>query len=168
MFLFFCGLLAAGYFGYAINFGTIGKTLNLHFIETIAKRNLDQEPDNPNLHLILGSLCYEKKEYEKAIRSYERTLELTPNNPDALNNLSWLYATCEDVEKRDYSKALTYAIQAASLKQAPYILDTLAESYYVNGLYKLAIEAEKRALAMNPDNRKYYEEQLKKFATGAI
>jgi Zn-dependent protease with chaperone function len=168
MLFFFCGLLVAGYFGYAINFGTMGKTLNLHFIETIAKRRLEQEPNNPHLHLTLGSLYYEKKEYDEAIRSYTRTVELAPNNPDALNNLAWLYATCEDIEKRDYSKALTYAIQAASLKQAPYILDTLAESYYVNGLYKLAIEAEKRALAMDPDNRKYYEEQLKKFERSAI
>ena len=149
-------------------FGTMGKTLNLRFIETIAERKLEQEPNNPHLHLTLGSLYYEKKEYNKAIHSYGRALELAPNNPDALNNLGWLYATCEDIEKRDYPKALTYAIQAASLKQVPYILDTLAESYYVNGLYKLAIEAEKRALAMNPDNRQYYEEQLKKFEKSAI
>jgi tetratricopeptide (TPR) repeat protein len=166
--LFFCGLLVAGYFGYAINFGDMGKTLNDHFIEAIATRNLEQEPNNPYLYLTLGSLYYEKKEYEKAIHSYEKTLELNPDNPDALNNLAWLYATCEDMGKRDYPKALTYATQAAKLKQAPYILDTLAESYYVNGLYKLAIEAEKHALAMNPDNRKYYEKQLKKFERSAI
>ena len=168
MLLFFCGLLVAGCFGYAINFGTMGKTLNFHFIETIAKRQLEHEPNNPHLYLALGSLYYEKKEYGNAIRSYEKTLELNPDNPDALNNLAWLYATCEDTEKRDYPKALTYAIRAASLKQAPYIFDTLAESYYVNGLYRLAIEAEKRALAMNPDNRKYYEDQLKKFERSTI
>ncbi|MBW2645685.1 MAG: M48 family metalloprotease [Deltaproteobacteria bacterium] len=163
---FFCGLLVAGYFGYALNFGAMGKTLNGHFIETAVNRKLEQDPNNPHLYLTLGSLYHEKKEYEKAIHSYEKTLQIAPDHPEALNNLAWLYATCEDVEKRDYSKALTYSIQAANLKQTHYILDTLAESYYVNGLYKLAIEAEKRALAMNPGNRRYYEEQLKKFEKG--
>lgn len=163
MILFFCGLLIAGYFGYEINFGTMGKTLDLHFIETVINRKIEQDPDNPHLYLTRGLLYHEHKDYEKALRSYEKSLELDPDNPETLNNLAWLYATSEEIEKRDYPKALTYAIKAANLKQTPYILDTLAESYYVNELYKLAVEAEKKALEMNPDNRRYYEEQLRKF-----
>jgi Zn-dependent protease with chaperone function len=161
--LFFCGLSIAGYFAYAINFGSMGKTLNLHFMTKILNQKIGQEPDNADLHLTIGSLYHENREYEKAIRSYETALKLAPRNPETLNNLAWIYATCEEADKRDHPKALVFAIQAANLKRAPHILDTLAETYCVNGLYKLAVETEKEALSMNPTNRKYYEGQLEKF-----
>jgi tetratricopeptide (TPR) repeat protein len=53
------------------------------------------------------------------------------------------------------------------MKPVPYILDTLAESYRANGLHEKAIETIKQALTMNPDDRAYYESQLKKFEQAA-
>jgi hypothetical protein len=49
------------------------------------------------------------------------------------------------------------------MKPVPHILDTLAESYYVNELHERAIATIKEALAMGPDDRAYYESQLEKF-----
>ena len=60
-------------------------------------------------------------------------------------------------------QALVYSRAAADLKPVPHILDTLAESYFINGLYDRAIESIRIALNMNPENRDYYEEQLSKF-----
>jgi hypothetical protein len=60
-----------------------------------------------------------------------------------------------------------YAIHAAALKPIPHILDTLAESYYVNGLHEKAVVTIKEALAMQPQDRAYYESQLKKFEKAA-
>ena len=80
-----------------------------------------------------------------------------------MNNLAWIYATCEESQYRNPIKALVYAEEAAAINPAPYVLDTLAESYYVNGLYDKAITATTEALAMGPQDMEYYEGQLKKF-----
>ena len=59
--------------------------------------------------------------------------------------------------------ALELAKRAVKLEKSPHILDTLAESYYVNGRYEEAIEAGREALAIAKDKLSYYEEQLEKF-----
>ena len=69
---------------------------------------------------------------------------------------------------RASEKALQYAKQAAALSLAPHILDTLAESYYVNGFYDEAITAITQALAMAPRDRHYYESQLRKYQEGKL
>ncbi len=51
------------------------------------------------------------------------------------------------------------------LEKLPHVWDTLAESYYVNGMYREAVEAAEQALAMARKKRSYYEDQLKKFKT---
>ena len=83
--------------------------------------------------------------------------------PQVLNNLAWLYATCEDARYRNAGRALLLAQKASSLKPSPEVFDTLAESYHVNGNNKKAIDAETMALSMADKNRRYYEAQLKKF-----
>ena len=55
------------------------------------------------------------------------------------------------------------AKKAEKLLKAPHILDTLAESYFVNGKYEEAIAAERRALKLVKSNRSHYEKQLEKF-----
>ncbi|HUT42960.1 MAG TPA: hypothetical protein VMW95_01385, partial [Desulfobacterales bacterium] len=49
------------------------------------------------------------------------------------------------------------------LEYSPHILDTLAESYYVNGLFEQAINTERRAFELTTKNRDYYKKQLLKF-----
>ena len=60
-------------------------------------------------------------------------------------------------------KALELSLQAARLSPQPHILDTLGESYFVNGLYEEAMNALELALAAKPENRPYYEKQFNKF-----
>jgi Flp pilus assembly protein TadD len=165
--LFMGGLMCIGYLGYAINFGEMGKTLNKHFLQKVLIKEIERNPQDARLHSMLGSIYYQDKAYRHAIEAYERSLELAPRDPEALNNLAWLYATCEETEFREPAKALVYAIHAAALKPIPHILDTLAESYYVNGLHEKAVVTIKEALAMQPQDRAYYESQLKKFEKAA-
>jgi tetratricopeptide (TPR) repeat protein len=84
-----------------------------------------------------------------------------------LNNLAWLLATCEDERLRDPPRALDLALRAAQLEESAFVLDTLAECYFVNGKYALALAAEKRALALAKGNRSHYEAQLRKFMEAA-
>ncbi|MBW2036022.1 MAG: M48 family metalloprotease [Deltaproteobacteria bacterium] len=163
MMVFVAGLVCAGYLGYAINFGQMGKSLNRYFVEKVVTEKLKQSPANAELYTILASVCYQNKEYAKAIAAYEKAIALAPDDAEAFNNLAWLYATCEEIEYRNPPKALFYAKQAVALKPVPHILDTLAESYYRNGLYQKAIITIREALAKNPEDRDYYESQLRKF-----
>jgi tetratricopeptide (TPR) repeat protein len=166
--VFMGGLLCAAYAGYAINFGEMGKTLNKHFLQKTLIREIKRNPTNPGLYSILGSIYYQNKAYVQAIEAYEKSIELAPRNPETLNNLAWLYATCEEPQCREPIKALVYARHAAAMKPVPHILDTLAESYYVNGLHEKAIMTIKQALVMQLEDRAYYENQLSKFEKAAV
>jgi hypothetical protein len=56
---------------------------------------------------------------------------------------------------------------AIQLERLPHVWDTLAESYYVNGMYREAVEAGKQALALARKKRTYYQDQLDKFSIAA-
>ena len=160
---FLAGMLLIGVLGYQLNLGVIGDKLNQNFIEKVIARELQKSPDNPNLYRLLGDLYYNRKDYEGVKYAYEKALELRLQDPHVLNNLAWLYATCEIQSLRDPARALNLAKLAAQIEPSSYIFDTLAESYFVNAMYPEAIEASQRALKLAKENRTYYRGQLEKF-----
>ena len=160
-------MLVIGFVGYHLNFGETGQKLNNHFFEKILLQELDSDPDNPQLYRMLGDLYYSTENYEGVRWAYEQSLQLKADDPHVLNNLAWFYATSEDRQLRNPERALELALQAADILEAPHVLDTLAECYYVNKFYDLAVETEKRALKLARENRAYYRDQLKKFKAAA-
>jgi Zn-dependent protease with chaperone function len=156
-------LLLLGVLGYQLNVGTIGERLNSHFLEKVILRQIDKGSDNPNLYRLLGNIHYSKKNWPGVQDAWETALSLDPKNAEVLNNLAWHYATCEDEQYLDPDRALALATMAARLANLPHIWDTLAESYYVNGMHRQAVEAARNALALAKKNRSYYSDQLKKF-----
>jgi Zn-dependent protease with chaperone function len=165
--VYLVGLLSIGVLGYYLNVGVIGTQLNNQLIEQAILQELQKSPDNPDLYSLLGDLYYSTNDFEGVSYAYEKSLTLKPQNAQVLNNLAWLYATCEDHGYRDPERALKLAKQAAELERSPHILDTLAESYYVNGRYEEAIGAGEQALKLAKKNRSYYLEQLEKFKNAA-
>lgn len=163
MAVYLAAILLIGAVGYHLNYSEAGKRLNQHFFETVIQRELEKTPDNADLYSILGDIYYSKQKYAQAIEAYEQSIMLEPHNPKALNNLAWLLATCEDESFRDPQRALKLAKKAAELEKAPHILDTLAESYYVNANYEAAVAVEMQALDLAKTDRSYYRKQLKKF-----
>lgn len=129
-------------------------------IERVLKNRLDE----PDVLVGVGSELQEQGRYRQAETFYRRALEIQPDHAVALNNLAWLYATTPDTHLRDTGKALALARKAAEIEKEPFILDTLAEAYWVNGMRESALSAIDAALALEPDNRAYYEKQRKKFA----
>ena len=112
---------------------------------------------------MLGNIYYTAKNWTGTQDAWEKALALDPENALVLNNLAWHYATCEDESYQDHYRALALAKLAIRIEKAPHIWDTLAESYYVNGFYRDAVEAGRQALARAGKKRHYYEEQLEKF-----
>ena len=131
--------------------------------EEIIEAALEKEPQNTELYAMLGEASLLKKNYHKAIYAYKMSIHLKPDNPETLNNLAWLYATCEKKELRNPKKALELAQKAAKLDSSQYILDTLAEAYYVNGFFEQAVQLAEEVMKMDLKNPEYYEKQLKKF-----
>ncbi len=165
--VYFAAIVLVGIIGYSLNFGAAGKQLSNHFIEKIIYRELEKSPDDPNLYQTLGDIYYNAKNYDGVKQAYEKALTLNPDNPHVLNNLAWLYATCDDLSYRNSIRALELSKKAVTLLKAPHILDTLAECYFVNGKYEKAIAAELRALELGKSNRSHYKKQLEKFRKAA-
>ena len=135
--------------------------------EKLFLAQIDKSPENPDLYLRLGEFYYNNKDFEGARQAWEKVIELNPESASGHNSLAWLYATSEDKSVRNPVRALELAKRAAALETSPLILDTLAESYFVNGRYENAIEAEKRALSLAKNDRAFYEKQLEKYKKAA-
>ena len=133
------------------------------FAEAVITQKIDQEPGNSIWYQLLGDLQHGRKHYKEAIWAYEKSLELTPYHPDILNNFAWLLLSAEDPQYRDPDRALVLARDAAKIKKHGYILDTLATAYWQNGFVELARLTEEKAIAIDPENKKYYMEKLEKF-----
>ena len=158
--LFLCLVVATGWF---ITPRIPTEQLTSDFLEKLIVLEMEKTPENPGLHYDLGTVYLTKGKFAESIASYQRAIELRPHFPEALNNLAWLYATCEDEELRQPAEALRLALAAAELMPRTHILDTLAESYYVNGDFKKALQTGKQALGLASDNRDYYLKQVIRF-----
>ncbi|MBU0480588.1 MAG: M48 family metalloprotease [Proteobacteria bacterium] len=133
------------------------------FAESVLMKKLELEPDNPTWHQFLGDLRLGRGLYTDAIAAYEKSLALEPENPEVLNNLAWLLLTVDHERDKNRARALDLALQAVKLHVRGYILDTLAEAYWQNGLREDAIKTGRRAMEEDPENREYYRQQVKKF-----
>lgn len=163
MILFIVSMLVVGVVGYQVNFGKWGEQIGYRFSEKILLEKQARHPQQPEFPRQLAGLYYQQKNYAKAISFYRLTLKIAPRDAEVLNNLAWLYATCEDHSFRNPQEALDLAKRAAAINPRPHVLDTLAESYYINRQFQNAIRAARLALKTASTNRSYYREQLEKF-----
>jgi tetratricopeptide (TPR) repeat protein len=161
--LYLAGLGLLAVFGYQLNMGTMGAKLGDHLIAAIILREIERAPENPSLYGLLGDLHYRRQHFAEVQKAYEKSLALRPDQPQVLNNLAWLLATCPDDRLRDPPRALELAQRAAELEESAFILDTLAESHFANANYAQAVEAGRRALALARGDRSHYEAQLRKY-----
>lgn len=115
------------------------------------------EPRMASAYVYRG-LCRERLEkYKDALSDYTKALELKPNDAAVHNNIAYLYVSANDESSRDKTKALEHAKRAAELSKEKNaeILDTLARAYFTNGMVKEAIEAEDKALKLEPYNDEF-------------
>ena len=156
-------LVLLGVLGYQFDIGRSGDRVTRHLYEKAILEQIEKFPDHPDLYNLLGKIYFNRRNWSGVQDAWEKSLVLEPNNAEVLNNLAWLYATCEDKQFQDPDRALSMATLAVKLENLPHIWDTLAESYYVNEMYSHAVEAGQNALALAQENRSYYKSQLEKF-----
>lgn len=157
-------MLVVGGVGYQLNFGQTGKRLNEKFFETAILNEISRTGEgSAGLYGMLGDLYLGRSDFEKAVSAYRTALDRDAESAIVLNNFAWLLATCEDPAYRDPEQALVLARRAAAVEQSPHVLDTLAESLFINGRIAEAIDAATDALEKATSNRAYYNGQLEKF-----
>jgi len=95
-----------------------------------------------------GVTFYNQKEYSKAIRAYQKVIELDPAYVEAYNNLGIIYQMMGDVERAfgTYQKAT----EINPRYEKGY--NNLGILLLLKGHYEEALEAFQKALAINPNN----------------
>ena len=103
-------------------------------------RALANDPGNPDIRFRLSTLYIMMKRYKEAT-DLLNTLDVEfPGSPMTHNNLAWVYAT--GGEMKNGKLALRHAREAIlSGPTQPSLWNTLAEAYYVFGLYDEALRA---------------------------
>jgi WD40 repeat protein/Flp pilus assembly protein TadD len=89
-------------------------------------------------------------ETAEAISDFEAAVRIDQNNAGALNELAWLYATCQMIEFRDGAKAVETATKACELtgwKNHGYV-GTLAAAYSETGDFESAVKRQKEAIEL--------------------
>jgi Zn-dependent protease with chaperone function len=157
------GLVAVGTVGFLYHTSAWGKSFNEDLSIKVLHSLVRLEPERADLRLKLGTLHYTRDNLEEAVFQLSVALDLEPNNPEIMNNLAWIFATSQRPTFFRPEHALDLAEKAASRSPEPYILDTLAEAYYVNNRPALALAAAEQALAAASGDRTYYLGQVKRF-----
>ena len=143
-----------------------GKCGNIRFFGLdevkIIEQKIKEEPLNPLWQQFMGDLQAGRKLYGEAVAAYERNLALAPDNPEVLNNLAWLLLTAKEKKFLDPVRALKLSQAAIDLQPRGYMLDTLAEAYWANGMIDEAVQAAEEAIAMDRAQRAYYRQQTDK------
>ena len=102
----------------------------------------------------------------EAVKWYRMAVE--QNDANGMNNLALLLATSKNPRVRNPEEAVSLASKAVAAANNPDYLDTLAAAYFAAGQTDKAIEAEQKALAMNPGNDSYKESLQKYLAAGSV
>jgi Flp pilus assembly protein TadD len=98
--------------------------------------------------LQLATLLYQAHNSREAVAEYRQVLAVMPDQPEALNNLAWLLATCSDATARDGADAVRLAEHACRLsgyKQARE-LGALAAAYAEAGRFPEAAATAQKAV----------------------
>ena len=105
-------------------------------------------PEDYDELLKQGKAYYNNKEYEEAIKYFQKAAEL---NPDDEVNLYWL--GCSYNRNKEYDEAIKFLIKAVELNPDDETnWSWLGASYNMNGDYEEAIRCLNKATELNPDN----------------
>ena len=113
-----------------------------------ARTTLKDYPFDVATHNDLGVLLVQNGDVRAGIEQWEISLQLNPDDGNALNNLAWVLATYPADTIRDGKRAVELAAKATTVPggAVPIVLRTLAAAYAEAGDFSKAIQTGGRAL----------------------
>jgi tetratricopeptide (TPR) repeat protein len=118
--------------------------------EELFNQSLQINSTNPIAHVQLAAIKQSRKDYQAAAQHLEKAVSADPNWAEALNNCSWLLATCPDAAVRNGAKAVELGQRAVSVtgERVPMFIGTLAAAYAEAGLFRDAVRSAEKAIAV--------------------
>ena len=117
--------------------------------ESLLEKAIELDPAKAEAFYYLGKLYASKKEYAKAIQSYNKAIDLAPSSPDAFFNLGFIYYARKDYPKAEAMFLKVTELQPAYLDEAYF---NLAVVQNLQGKKEESIGNLERALEVNPNN----------------
>jgi tetratricopeptide (TPR) repeat protein len=113
-----------------------------------ARTTLRDFPLDVPTHNDLGVLLVQNGDVHGGIEQWNISLQLNPDDGNALNNLAWVLATYPTDAIRDGKQAVELAMKATTLPggDVPIVLRTLAAAYAEAGDFAKAIDTAQRAI----------------------
>jgi len=118
------------------------------------KKAIELDNRQDEYFFYLGTVYEKINQIEPCIDAMKEVLRLTPNHPNALNYLAYLYAE----RGTNLDEAYTYMTQA--IKAEPnngYFIDSLGWIYYKQGKYGAALDATLKAIRYTPPDSTIFE-----------
>ncbi|MBX3422536.1 MAG: tetratricopeptide repeat protein [Pirellulaceae bacterium] len=122
--------------------------------EIIRQLSGNERPDAKRflsgVYMRLAELDSKSDDATVVMHSYQRAIELWPDNVPANNNLAWLLSTHRDSAVRNPSRAIELVTQAQKLLDQPdaQLLSTLAAAYAASGQFDQAVATGQQALQL--------------------
>ncbi len=116
--------------------------------DTLWNYAVKKSPGNARIHYALGVVQLEKKDYEGAIRAFEKSVQIDPRIPEAYNNLSVCYNSINMHEK-------AVLASETALKHKPDYYEAcinMGNAYKSMGNSDKAIESYGKAIKFAPEN----------------
>jgi tetratricopeptide (TPR) repeat protein len=116
-----------------------------------ARTTLKDLPFDVPTHNDLGILLVQSGDVRAGIEQWEMSLQIDPDDGNALNNLAWVLATYPADAIRDGKRAVQLAVKATTLPggDVPIVLRTLAAAYAESGDFSNAIDTAQRAIDLS-------------------
>jgi len=122
-------------------------------------------PKDASGYVFRGKAYFAKGNHKAAASDFAKATQLSSNDDQVLNSLSWFKATCPEASFRNGKEAVQEAIKACELTnwKNPHGLDTLAAAYAEIGDFDQAEKYQTEALGRKgvyPFRRKKMQERL--------
>ena len=114
------------------------------------QRSLKDNSREASFYILMGELYESKRDWDKAKESYQKALEIQPDNPLASNNLA--YVMLQSGGNVDVALSLAQTARRG-MPDSPNVADTLGWVYYQKGAYKSAIDLFQEALKLGEKNK---------------
>lgn len=109
---------------------------------------LKSQPKDARFREYLATISMAQKDYAAALEQYQAVLELQPQDPATLNNVAWTMV------RLGKPGAVEVAQKANALSpEKPALMDTLASALAADKQFKKAIDIQKRAVSLVPENQ---------------